>query len=789
MNLLIVLGRTDEAVREMRLAEKSDPLSPQLQYFLAYGLTLARHYDEAASHCEKLPADYPAKPECLGRARLGQGRIEEALRVGRPSVIAVIAAIGATSGTHTRGRGAAMKRKNWHPRLRQTHSNATGNGCAALITANKADGSGIMGYGAIDGRGGLPMLINGTPSSSTWWDLVAQANAAGLTQSRTQILYVENTNGFTLYKITLMNSPEFHVYLAGSSNFTAWGLKIIAPYDAPNTDGVDPDYTSNVTITNCFISDGDDIISVKSDSRPGANNISVVNNHFGDGHGQSIGSGTSGGVNNILFDHNSIAGNSANNNQEGIRIKSDISRGSLVQNVTYSNICMQNVHAAIDLNPFYTAGAVGNLIPQYKNITLQNVHATTEGTVQIEGHDATVPTFITLDNVQVDGIKSSDITAEYANITFGPDPVNFASLIKGTGVTVTNNVSDSNPPYTCPAAIFSPIAGELIPGPAQIAVGQMLNVTVQVFPTKEIPYQTYLANLKNNPNATLVLPAPTGTVVIHDGAITVGIGTLTGSPMLTILLSTLGPGAHLLTAAYSGDANYAGVAFGNYSLVVDAVPAIAGSGIVNTASYAAGTIAQGSLFTIFGSNLGPSAPVTAGSFPILATLGGVSVQIMQNGQHYSGWVMYASAGQVNAILPSNVPSGPAQVTVTYNGQTSAAANFTVVTTSFGVFFAATNAAIAQNYVSPSSYPVNQPPAPAKPGQIVLLWGTGLGPISAPDNVAPGAAAVDMTNVRSRSRWEVLLHNVSMPDGNRNPPRWITFISRFQPVFPSAVRCL
>jgi len=84
MNLLIVLGRTDEAVREMRLAEKSDPLSPELQYFLAYGLTLARHYDEAAFHCEKLPADYRQKPECLGRARLGQGRIEEALRVLAP---------------------------------------------------------------------------------------------------------------------------------------------------------------------------------------------------------------------------------------------------------------------------------------------------------------------------------------------------------------------------------------------------------------------------------------------------------------------------------------------------------------------------------------------------------------------------------------------------------------------------------------------------------------------------------------------------------------------------------
>ena len=30
LNLLIVLGRTDEAVREMWVAEKSDPLSPEV---------------------------------------------------------------------------------------------------------------------------------------------------------------------------------------------------------------------------------------------------------------------------------------------------------------------------------------------------------------------------------------------------------------------------------------------------------------------------------------------------------------------------------------------------------------------------------------------------------------------------------------------------------------------------------------------------------------------------------------------------------------------------------------
>ena len=72
--LLLPLGRIDEAVRQMRLAEKADPLSPNIQQRLGIILISAGRYDEAASHC-------PGKGECLGRARLGQNRINEAIQL------------------------------------------------------------------------------------------------------------------------------------------------------------------------------------------------------------------------------------------------------------------------------------------------------------------------------------------------------------------------------------------------------------------------------------------------------------------------------------------------------------------------------------------------------------------------------------------------------------------------------------------------------------------------------------------------------------------------------------
>lgn len=77
--LLLPLGRIKEALLELRAAEKADPLSSEIHSELAYTLLSAGRFDEAASQCEKMLADADSKSECLGRARMGQGRIGEAI--------------------------------------------------------------------------------------------------------------------------------------------------------------------------------------------------------------------------------------------------------------------------------------------------------------------------------------------------------------------------------------------------------------------------------------------------------------------------------------------------------------------------------------------------------------------------------------------------------------------------------------------------------------------------------------------------------------------------------------
>jgi serine/threonine-protein kinase len=81
VNLLVPLGRLEEALKELRIAKKIDPVEPAVQFLNAWVLIMARRYDEAAGECQKLPAEYAMTTNCLGRARIGQGRLDEAMNI------------------------------------------------------------------------------------------------------------------------------------------------------------------------------------------------------------------------------------------------------------------------------------------------------------------------------------------------------------------------------------------------------------------------------------------------------------------------------------------------------------------------------------------------------------------------------------------------------------------------------------------------------------------------------------------------------------------------------------
>ncbi len=282
---------------------------------------------------------------------------------------------------------------------------ARGPGCKPFLTAENAPGAGIMGEGAIDGRGGAPLLGMPGGRKVTWWDLAHEAKVLDQSQAVPRLVVVRHSDGFTMYRITLRNSPNFHVGVEQTDGFTAWGVKIQTPKTARNTDGIDPSSSTNVTIAYCDIATGDDNVALKTGATGPASHISILHNHFYSGHGMSIGSGTSGGVNAVRVSDLSIDG--ADN---GIRIKSDRSRGGVVEDVSYENVCMRNVANPIVLTSMYTTFP-GDKLPIYRNITLRDVHSLTPGWVTFLGVDADHRMQVMLDNVVVDGFQDERMVA------------------------------------------------------------------------------------------------------------------------------------------------------------------------------------------------------------------------------------------------------------------------------------------------------------------------------------------------------------------------------------------
>jgi uncharacterized protein (TIGR03437 family) len=158
-------------------------------------------------------------------------------------------------------------------------------------------------------------------------------------------------------------------------------------------------------------------------------------------------------------------------------------------------------------------------------------------------------------------------------------------------------------------------------------------------------------------------------------------------------------------------------------------------------------LAQGGIILIVGQNLGP-ATLGIDQSPFTQTsLQGTSARVTVKGQAADLLMYYTSATQVAGLLPSNTPVGAGTITVTYNGATSAAVLITVVQNNLGIFTTTSNGTGAAIVTYPDYSLVSQAKAAncggpntlcgaANPGDTLILWGTGLGPVSAADSSGP-----------------------------------------------------
>src|SRR5258708_9783901 len=258
--------------------------------------------------CASLPAALSDQGTVLtdtDESRLDTKRIQDALDACSPGKAVVLKPDGAHNaflsgplqlrrGVTLVWDGGAILLASRDPRLDDLRPGACGTvdeqgrGCKPLIGGNGVADASVMGDGVIDGRGAAKLLGRDV----TWWDLAEQARKGG-NQNCPRIMVLNHCDNFTLYRIALRNSPNFHVSYSGGNGFTVWGVKVYSPKrGARNTDGIDPGTSTNVTITHSYIHAGDDNVAIKAGSGNPTTHMTIAHNHFYAAHAISTGTHT-----------------------------------------------------------------------------------------------------------------------------------------------------------------------------------------------------------------------------------------------------------------------------------------------------------------------------------------------------------------------------------------------------------------------------------------------------------------------------------------------------------------
>jgi uncharacterized protein (TIGR03437 family) len=155
--------------------------------------------------------------------------------------------------------------------------------------------------------------------------------------------------------------------------------------------------------------------------------------------------------------------------------------------------------------------------------------------------------------------------------------------------------------------------------------------------------------------------------------------------------------------------------------------------IRNSASYSQ-SVAQGSIFIVTGVNLGPPQLLQSMN-PLPGQLGGTSIQLRAGGNNWVCPMVYTSANQISAIIPSAAPVGEGSITVTFAGQTSLPGVIRVASRAVGLYSVRSSGS-GPGVITGVDFGQKMPALPAKPGDVVIAWATGLGPIDQDDSVLP-----------------------------------------------------
>jgi polygalacturonase len=275
-----------------------------------------------------------------------------------------------------------------------------------LIRARHAENVAITGSGTIDGRG-LEFLgkegpyIYGKKDAQDW---------------RPRLILFEDCRHVRVSDVNLKDAAFWSLHLAGCEDVSVHGISIRNSLKAPNCDGIDPDHSRNVRITDCSVECGDDAIVVKASrefAQYGPCENVIVSGCVLTTHdcALKIGSETVSAIRNIVFADCVV-------NQCGRGIGIMMRDGGSVENIVAHDIIIRSQlyfpvpngwwgaseAIYVSAHPRVPGGKLGRL----GTLRFSHIVSHGEAGVFIQGSPECAPDDIVLDDVTLDIAKTTD---------------------------------------------------------------------------------------------------------------------------------------------------------------------------------------------------------------------------------------------------------------------------------------------------------------------------------------------------------------------------------------------
>lgn len=377
-----------------------------------------------------------------GTLKIPRGRFQSGPLFLKSDMVLLLEEGAVLSGHPDRARYPVLAARHADGRVLGTWEGVAEPCFASLVTALDCTNLTITGAGTIDGGG----------DRGDWWSWPKETRDGA---RRPRTLFLSHGEGIRLTGLTVRNSPAWTIHPVFCRDLLAADLVIENDPLSPNTDGLNPECSRDVTLTGLFFSVGDDCIAIKAGKRDpkggleqSSERIVVENCRMERGHGGIvIGSEMSGSVRDITVRRCELR-----DTDRGLRVKTRRGRGGSVERITLEGCTMDRVAMPLVINSFYFCDADGrsdyvqsrqplpvtDATPTIADITIRDVVAENVAiaAAAFYGLPEAPITGITIENYRVG--FDPDATPDVPDMACGFEPMRHAEV-------VTENASLARP--------------------------------------------------------------------------------------------------------------------------------------------------------------------------------------------------------------------------------------------------------------------------------------------------------------------------------------------------------